>query len=144
MKELILKLLGFDKTSIQTLRKEIVDLEITISTLSKDLSEIYTKVEKAFIIINQLGIDIDNELWWEKDRCEHFDNPDTAIIASRIRHDAIINWVKKYPTLKERKTFHGGCIGCVTPIEYGIGKCLGCQFLSGWNKPSLFKDKNKN
>ncbi len=45
-----------------------------------------------------------------------------------------------FPFVKRRKVFHGNCLNCITPIEGGIGKCLGCQcFNLDTSKPNLFK-----
>lgn len=140
MKKLILRLLGFDNVSIQTLRSEIADLQTTISNLKDEATAIYEKTEQAFIIIKQLNIDKTNELWWEKADLNTKDM-EVYMLADRIRKSAAREWVSKHPSLKEVKIFHGGCLNCITPLEDGIGKCLGCKYLGGFDLPDLSRKK---
>ncbi len=41
-------------------------------------------------------------------------------------------FAEKNPDVKTHHVFHGGCLGCTTPLNEGIGKCLGCRY-SNWN-----------
>lgn len=143
MKKIILKWLGFDDVSIKSLKKEISDLETTISTLKDEATVVHGKTEQAFMIIKGLKIDKENELWWENNDF-HSSDPNVYIFAERIRKSAVEEWVMKHPSLKEKKIFHGGCLDCITPIEEGIGKCLGCQYMKGLGSgyPSLNRKKS--
>ncbi len=142
MKNIILKWLGFDKITIESMKQEVAELKTTINSLSNDLNNLYGKTQKAFTIIKSMKIDLKNELWWEnRDTFSMIGRGcdiETFRIANQIRNDAKIAWVERYPTLKERKIFHGGCLGCQTPINKGIGTCLGCKYLSSdYSKPDL-------
>lgn len=138
MKKLLLKLLGFDAVSMQSLRAEVAELRTTIASLKADATAVYEKTEQAFVIIKQLNIDNTNELWWENVKIDH-SNPEVWRLAENIKKSARREWVQNNPSLKVRKIFHGGCLGCVTPINEGIGKCLGCKYLSGGGLPDLSK-----
>jgi hypothetical protein len=42
------------------------------------------------------------------------------------------------PNVKEHIQFHGGCGGCTTPLETGLGTCTLCQYFDAeWNLPNL-------
>ena len=146
MKNLILKLLGLDQKTVESLRSEVDWLKTTLATLRQESTEVYNKTEQAFIIIKELGIDQEKECWWEDDNI-NFRNLDhnSRMIAYNIQKSAMKEWVRKNPSLLVRKTFHGGCLGCITPLEKGIGTCLGCHY-ANFNQgyPDLSKQKNNN
>lgn len=40
------------------------------------------------------------------------------------------DFAKIWPDEKINHTFHGQCLGCKTPLKYGIGKCINCKFFN--------------
>jgi len=47
------------------------------------------------------------------------------------------------PKSKNHVIFHGGCIGCLSPEEMGIGNCIGCKyFTADWKLPNLYTPKD--
>jgi hypothetical protein len=47
-------------------------------------------------------------------------------------------YAKQHKSEKVHYLFHAGCSNCVTPLHYGIGNCLGCQYFDcDWSKPEL-------
>ena len=44
-------------------------------------------------------------------------------------------YARQYKSEKAHYVFHGGCLGCVTSLHYGLGNCLGCSYFGeGSNK----------
>ena len=134
MKNIILKFIGLDAETIinlnqqiNVLKKEMLDLHLTINNLKEEATSIYKKTEDAVIMYKELDIDKNEEKWWEKDSFKH-DNHENWILANKIKDNAMKEYVKNHPSLKERFIFHGGCLGCKTPIEKGCGTCLGCEY----------------
>lgn len=136
MKRLILKLLGFDAVSIKALKTEIEHLQTTISSLKEEVTTVYNKTEDAFNLIHLLGIDKKDELWWEN-FSPNTKNFEVYLMAERIKTNAQREWVKKNPSLKVKKIFHGSCLSCEIPVKNGIGKCLGCCHANGSKFPDL-------
>lgn len=53
-------------------------------------------------------------------------------------------WIRNNPNRKEHLIMHGGCLSCDTPLNQGIGVCLGCQYFDAdWAKPDLSPRKRK-
>jgi len=48
-------------------------------------------------------------------------------------------YARVHPSEKKHIVFHGGCLGCVTPLHYGLGNCTGCLYFNGVvsNYPTL-------
>lgn len=47
-------------------------------------------------------------------------------------------YAKNHIDEKKKIIFHGGCLGCVTPLHYGLGNCLECMYFEpNWNKRDL-------
>jgi len=127
MRRFILKLLG-----CKNLLKEVQDLKLTIESLKDNATKTYKIYEEAFCFIKGLNIkDKEGVMWWEKNIPFDGNNYETLRIVERIKKSKEIEFVEQNPSLKIHKVFHGGCLGCVTPLEEGIGKCLGCEYLRG-------------
>lgn len=138
MKKRFLKWLGFDVNAIQTLQNDVKDLQSTISNLKTEATDYYKKIEDVGIVIKMLDIDKKNEFWWE-DRnylrtCRDFKIME---FARNIQDNAAREWVNNHPSVKVRKIFHGGCLGCATPLNKGIGVCLGCSYFGDGCSSSL-------
>ena len=40
-------------------------------------------------------------------------------------------YARNHVNEKTHFVFHGECLGCVTPLHYGIGNCVGCLYFNG-------------
>jgi len=151
----ILKNIGEIEKSLNKI-KEIdnmyVDHKKTINKLNSKISDLYNKVFNIKTISKRLGVDIDmNEL---EDLL--FDCSAKIITGTRetmINYDrqcevldlCAREFVKTYPSIKKKYIFHGGCLGCKTPLVEGIGACDNCSYFH-WmsNKPDLSEKYKDN
>ena len=86
----------------------------------------------------------------KEDFIEHIEN-DYASMKKFLGHDDFIeeNHIEKIrnikkvfdePNSKENLIFHGGCLGCKSQEQNGIGRCKGCKyFIADWSLPDLSK-----
>ena len=132
MKKALMRYLGLDPEALGSLKKEItrlkrdiIDLTMTVNHLTDEATKAYKKSEEAIILYKDIDIDKNDKRWFCKDS-DH-DNIEKLIAEDKIKKRGMKEYVKKHPSLRERFIFHGCCLGCQTPIEKGCGVCLGCQ-----------------
>lgn len=136
MKKILFKWFG-----IAELKKEIADLHTTINTLKNEATVTYKKYEEAFAIIKCLSLENKDKLWWEQDIRYDGKNHEVIRLVHDIKRSKEIEFATSNPSLRINKKFHGGCLGCVAPIERGLGTCTGCKYLMGWDYKDLSQYK---
>ncbi len=138
MKKLILWLLGIDKD----IQKELSDLNTTIKNLKEETTKLYKEQLAVYALVEAIDIK-DDEFWWDKTTSlQNTDYNDMNRI-ERIKKTAAGKWIRKHPSIKIHKIFHGGCLSCKTPENDGIGECLGCSYFHfGSSLPDLSKKYN--
>ncbi len=124
MSNWILKLFGIPdfKKQIQELERQIHDLSMTINTMKNEATNTYKVYEQAMSVINK--IDLKKTPDWFSDM--RYTTGESRMILYNIERKCQIDFARKNPSLKVKKTFHGHCHGCITPIEQGIGMCTRC------------------
>ena len=128
---------------IPNFKKEIRDLKTTIETMKDEATKTYKIYEEAFIMIKLMDLQDKNVPWYEQDIKYDGNNHDTMRLVYDIKRSKEQEFARNNPSLKIHKIFHGGCLGCLTPIEKGIGVCTGCQYLMGWSYPDLSSTNKK-
>lgn len=117
MKKLILMLLGYDTDAIKELKAKINKLTSENNYVDEFMEEALTRLK---------GVN----------------KAEARSIIYETRKEAQKKWAKENKDERVIARFHGGCQGCITPLEDGIGKCLGCQYFNGdWSKPDLKRER---
>jgi hypothetical protein len=127
MKKLILRIIGLDPNTVLQLQNKVTSLTKTVENLTKNATDAYKKSEQAIILYKKLGINTEQERWWEKESI-YFEDHETYILAEKIKKTAMKDFARENPLLQERFIFHGACLNCNTPIKKGCGECLGCCY----------------
>jgi hypothetical protein len=131
MKKLLEKLLKIDK-----LRKEVEDLRTTCANLSIEVTKVHTMNSDAVKTLTAFNLTDSTKPWWDDVNTSNL-NSEQFRLACNIQRKAKIDFVDKFPSLKDKQVFHGGCMGCIRPETYGIGDCRGCQYLNAdWSLPN--------
>ncbi len=128
------------------LEKKVGELEKTEASLKASVSELYPKIKEVTDILGIIvGYD-GNRDWWD-DMAFLSNNPKANEWAAHIRHskyeqekEANKKFARNNPAICMKQSYHGACSGCTTPMENGIGVCLGCVNAHDWQSglPNLF------
>lgn len=130
-------MIGLDHNTVLGLQNQVADLKKTVENLTRNANDAYKKSEQAIILYKKLGINKEEERWWEKESV-YFEDFETQILAENIKKSGMKDFIRKHPSLQERFIFHGGCLDCNTPIKKGCGECLGCHYANfGSGMPDL-------
>ena len=141
MKQLILKWLGI-RDSLNSYKREIKDLNTTISTLKDKLTDANKKYEQIYLLMHDIGTeDVKGIPWWE--RRTSFENMETHMLVENIKHRAAFKWIEENPSLKVHKIFHGGCLSCIVPERDGVGACRECMYANNLYGEDLSEYKSK-
>lgn len=124
---------------VEHFKQQVADLNTTIESVSIQITDAHKKAEKVLKIMEGFEMGVKDKPWWNNNEfLMNCPDMDTHILATRIQKEAKIKWVEKNKSLKVHNIFHGGCIGCKTPLNTNLGTCLGCQYLTtNWNDPNL-------
>lgn len=130
-------------TGLSEMHRQINDLKTTISTLQCKAEKTYDVYEKAYAIILSLDHQDKTKKWWEDDDRLRVSDWETRKLIYQIRDSETQRFAKENPSLRIKKTFHGGCISCDKQLEKGVGYCLGCCYLMGRDYPDLSTKADK-
>ncbi len=129
-------MIGLDPNTVLGLQNQVADLKLTVENLTRNATDAYKKSEQAIILYKKLGINKEEKRWWEKS--VYFEDFETQKLADKIKTSGMKDFIRQNPSVQERFIFHGGCLGCNTPIKKGCGKCLGCVYANwGSGMPDL-------
>lgn len=126
MKKLLLKLLGFPDV-----KHQVSDLQTTIASMQQQLAEMDATYSRALKIVEFYEHADKNIPWYEDEELLRKADHEVWIMADRIRQDIKKKEVYTHPALKKRVIFHGGCLGCQTPLIESLGSCRGCSYFHG-------------
>ena len=133
---------------LEEIDQKYSDYKKTINRLSDKITAIYDEVFNIKTISHALGVSINTSeledllfdcqpkigIGLSEDMGEYERQHEIIEICAR-------EFTKKYPLIKKKHNFHGGCLSCITPLEEGIGECRGCQYFDcNWGKPNKSKE----
>lgn len=121
---------------INRLKKEVAALQATVNTLTKDITKAHQQMEEMLVLTK--AATSSQSVWYENEELLRTMDPEVKVMAYSIQGNKKAEIADLYPALKKRVIFHGACLGCTTPINYGLGTCRGCKFIGAeWDKPDL-------
>lgn len=131
LRTVLLKLLGIDR-DLKQYRATLDAMQVELSQLHECYAAI--QVQVADDIWRQNPVNREKEFMY-------MDNPELYRMYREALKAAQRDWVIARSALKIHRVMHGGCHGCVTPLENSIGHCLGCEYMVGINSgyPDLSK-----
>ena len=140
------------KKQRQDILSEIKDLLVTVDTLKSNITELHQEfslIQNANTEQRNLKLDwFEDEVYLKslyEDRMDNghgFDSyREIRDYAEYLKKQKKIKYIMENPSLKMQQVYHGGCLGCKTPIKDGIKSCLGCKYFNGVvsNYPDLSK-----